>query len=188
MVSCENQMLHHAFFRNATPVCIEANSTTACSFCFQSLCRHCVLDNNHVCHHNTYVDEAHVPKDAQALVTWIINKLHAANKYIGTIQPNRTAYKLCDLLWCKGNAGITDAACLYFGRLFKSGQKFVNLLESVHVGKERSNSKLQLTLSSDSKFAPFDLITAIMKIVQEKEITLQEVIGSVGYAYHSVTI
>lgn len=176
MVSCENQMLHPAFFRRAI-VCIEANSTTSCSLCFQSLCRHCVRENNHVCHYNTYGDEAHVPKDAQAMVTWIINRLHAANKYIGTIQNKKTGYNLGDLLSCKGNAGITDAACLYFGRLFKSGQKFVNLLESVHVGKQRTNSKLQLILSSDSNFDPLCLITAIMEIVQEKETTLQEVIG-----------
>lgn len=176
MVDCENLSLHSAFFRNST-VCIEANSTTACSLCLMSLCRKCVHKNHHICHHNLDSVEALVLTDARSMVTWIFNRLQAANKYIGTIEKRKTAYYLRDLLMCKDGASYTDAACVYFGRLLKN-RKIKHILDSIHIGTERSNSKLQLVLCNESKFDSSNLIREIMNIVDSNS-ALKEVTGYV---------
>lgn len=176
MVPCDNQVLYPAFFLNAT-ICIEANLTSACSLCFELLCSNCVRENHHVCHQNTNGDEDHIMNDTTAMVTWIINRLHASNKYIATIQTKKTAYNLSSLLRCRGNPALTNAACSYWGRLCKSGQNFGNILETIKVGRETSNSKLQLVLSSESTFDPSTLIPSILNVVKSKK-TLQQVIGA----------
>lgn len=185
IVPCGNQMLHPAFFSNAT-VCIEVNLTSACSLCRELLCSNCNRENHHVCHQNATDDEDHTLMDPTAMVTWIINRLYASNKYIATIQATKTAYNLHDLLTCKGNPALTDAACLYWGRLGKSGQKFGNLLASINVGRESSNGKLQLVLSSESTFDPSTLIPSILNIIKSKT-ALQQVIGH-ACRYASVQI
>lgn len=177
MVECENLKLHSAFFANAT-VCIESNSTKACSLCLQSLCSNCLRENHHVCNQGTNDDEVHILTDATAMVTWIIHRLHASNKYIGTIKTRKTAYNLRDLLRCNRNPAYTDAACLYWGRLGKSGQIFGNVIASINVGREKSNSLLQLVLSSDSIFDPLYLIPALNNIVKSKR-ELEQVIDLV---------
>lgn len=103
------------------------------------------------------------------IVSWIINRLHAANNFIKTQQKTKTAYYLCDLLMYKECPEYTIAACSYWGRLSKSGgAKFTNLLDSEKIGTERNNGKIQVVLSSESILNCGSLIDGIMKIVATK--------------------